>query len=54
MGGVLGAEAGDGFEEWGYKAAVTAAVPEPGTYAMMLAGIAVVGGIVRRRRQTPE
>jgi hypothetical protein len=54
MGGVLDAEAGDGFEEWGYRAAVTAAVPEPGTYAMMLAGLAVVGGIDRRRRQTPE
>lgn len=29
---------------------VTAAVPEPETYAMMLAGLAVMGGLMRRRR----
>lgn len=29
---------------------ITAAVPEPGSYAMMLAGIALVGGIARRRK----
>lgn len=30
--------------------AVTAAVPEPETYAMMLAGLALMGGLMRRRR----
>jgi hypothetical protein len=31
-------------------AVVTAPVPEPGTYALMLAGVALVAGVVRRRR----
>ena len=30
---------------------VAAAVPEPETYAMLLAGLAIVGGIARRRRR---
>jgi len=33
-----------------YLGVVTAAVPEPGTYAMLLAGLGVVGAIARRRR----
>jgi hypothetical protein len=30
---------------------VAAAVPEPATYAMLLAGLALVGAIARRRKQ---
>lgn len=29
---------------------VTAAVPEPGTYAMLLAGVALLGAVARRRK----
>jgi len=31
---------------------ITAAVPEPESYAMMLAGLGVMGVIARRRRKT--
>lgn len=33
--------------------AVTAPVPEPSTYAMLLAGLGAVGVVARRRRQNP-
>lgn len=35
------------------SAILAGVVPEPGTYAMLLAGLAVVGGIAARRRGTP-
>jgi hypothetical protein len=52
------APAGEGFnnEAWGIGSAsvtsraVVSAVPEPETYAMMLAGLGMIGTIVRRRK----
>ncbi len=39
------------YESWyGFNVGMTAAVPEPGTYALMLAGLGVVGALARRRR----
>jgi hypothetical protein len=53
LGGLEGAGAdatsAGGFEEWAYAGAV-AAVPEPGEWALMLAGLAVVGGVAKRRQ----
>jgi len=53
LGGLEGAGAdatsAGGFEEWAYVAAVTA-VPEPSEWALMLAGLAVVGGVAKRRQ----
>ncbi|HEY1147405.1 MAG TPA: PEP-CTERM sorting domain-containing protein [Pseudoduganella sp.] len=37
-----------GSADW-YELAVTTAVPEPYSYAMLIAGLAVVGGVARRR-----
>lgn len=39
------------YEGWyGFNVGMTAAVPEPETYALMLAGLAAVGFVARRRR----
>ena len=38
-------------EGWGIKSAMVTAVPEPETYAMMLAGLGLMGTIARRRKQ---
>lgn len=42
----------DGFEEWAVRSTQTLPVPEPGTYAMMIAGLGVIAYTARRRRQT--
>jgi hypothetical protein len=42
---------GLGDEGWGIKTAMVSAVPEPETYAMMLAGLGLIGTIARRRKQ---
>ena len=41
----------DGFEEWAVRSVQMLPVPEPGTYALMLAGLGAVGFMARRRRQ---
>jgi hypothetical protein len=40
----------DGLWKSGALTIQTAAVPEPGTYAMMLLGLAAMGGLARRRK----
>lgn len=42
----------NGSGEIGSPGAIAAAVPEPETYAMLLAGLGLVGAIARRRRQS--
>ena len=42
---------GFGDEGWYVGALSVTAVPEPETYAMMLAGLGLMGGMVRRRRR---
>lgn len=37
-------------DSWGLDNLEVAAVPEPGTYALMLAGLGLIGAITRRRR----
>ena len=37
-------------EGWGIASASVSAVPEPETYAMLLAGLGVIGAVARRRR----
>ncbi len=42
---------GTGDEGWGIGQYTVTAVPEPETYAMLLAGLGIVGLMARRRRQ---
>lgn len=51
--GALNGPGGQGFadESWKIASASVTAVPEPETYAMLLAGLGVMGAIARRRKQ---
>lgn len=47
-----GYPAASGFSRWGqYVAAIDAAIPEPATWAMMIAGFGFVGAAARRNRR---
>ncbi len=48
---VLGANGNDVYDSTKFMATITAPVPEPETYAMMLTGIGLLAGMARRRRQ---
>ena len=41
----------DGFEEWAVRNPTVAAIPEPETYALMMAGLGVMGFVARRRKK---
>jgi hypothetical protein len=41
----------DGSSGGQYMLSITAAVPEPETYALLLAGLALVGFVARRRNE---
>ena len=48
----FGHPGGSGGSRWGtYIAQINAPIPEPSTYAMMIAGLVLVGGIAARRRR---
>jgi hypothetical protein len=40
-------------EGWGINSLTVTAVPEPETYAMLLAGLGLLGGVARRRQRAP-
>lgn len=42
--------ADDNHDDFMVRAVVTSAVPEPGTWAMIIAGFGIVGSLLRRRR----
>ncbi len=44
---IFGGDAADGA---GLKLSLSSAVPEPATWAMMIAGFGMIGAMVRRRR----
>jgi hypothetical protein len=46
-----GTAAAGGGSYWGAVTLTTAPIPEPETYAMMLAGLGLMGFVARRRRQ---
>jgi hypothetical protein len=51
--GKLNGHHGQGFndESWSIKNATIAAVPEPESYAMLIAGLGLIGAVARRRAQ---
>jgi hypothetical protein len=53
-GSLLFSLASTNFDQFYISGMTVTAVPEPETYAMMLAGLGLLGAVVRRRKQKPD
>ena len=51
LAGLGGSSVGAVLDDFTYDDAVAGAIPEPGTWAMLIVGLGAVGGALRRRRR---